>query len=243
MAFSPKGMACGTVLAFLALLVLLLTVHECRGFMEAWRRADCSAPLKQFGILCKMYAGEDKDRLYPPLSTKPGLLMLAPECIVPKYMDPGISLVCPTMQVEHKLYGYPAVVIDDQCFLYPGYVLTGEADVAAFCAAYKAHIAEGIPFDADLRVPVGQGNLGGEIIHRLREEIGLVFAAGLANPAAANSWQSTIPVLIERPENHRSEGGNVLFLDGHVEFMSYPGKWPMTEKTVKTLEELAAMGD
>jgi len=230
-------------LAILVLLASLLAVHECRGFMEAWRRADCSAPLKQFGILCKMYAGEDKDHLYPPLSSKPGLLMLAPESIVPKYMNPGISLACPTMQVEHKLHGYPEVVIDDQCFLYPGYVVTGEVDVAAFCAAYKEHIAKGISFDADLKVPAGQGNLGGETIHRLREGIDLMFAASLANPGAANFWQTHIPVLIERPENHGSEGGNVLFMDGQVWFMRYPGEWPMTEKTIKALEEIAAMGN
>jgi len=36
-------------------------------------------------------------------------------------------------------------------------------------------------------------------------------------------------------------GGNVLFMDGHVEFMRYPGKWPMTEETVEILESLDAL--
>jgi prepilin-type processing-associated H-X9-DG protein len=231
------------VLSALVVLVISATVvHECRGAMEASRRAECSTPLKQFGLVCKMYAGEDKDQLYPPLSSKPGLLMLAPESIVPKYMDPGFFLVCPTMQVEHKLRGYPQVVIDDQCFLYPGYVLTGEADVSGFCAVYKEHIAKGMPFDTDLQVPAGQGNGGGNIIHRLQEGAERFTMTGINGPGGSAYWQSMIPVLIERPENHMLVGGNVLFMDGHVEFIRYPGKWPMTEKTINALKELDAMG-
>jgi len=45
------------------------------------------------------------------------------------------------------------------------------------------------------------------------------------------------PVLIERPSLQR-EGSHVLFLDGRVEFIPYPGRWPMTEKFIKALESL-----
>ena len=53
--------------------------------------------------------------------------------------------------------------------------------------------------------------------------------------------QSEIPVLIERPWNHKPAGGNVLFMDGHVAFIRYPGAWPMTEATIGTLEALDQM--
>ena len=43
--------------------------------------------------------------------------------------------------------------------------------------------------------------------------------------------------MIERPGMHET-GASVLFLDGHVEFMRYPGKFPMTEKVIKALESL-----
>ena len=39
---------------------------------------------------------------------------------------------------------------------------------------------------------------------------------------------STIPVMIEIPNTHIPSGGNVLFLDGHVEFMKMGGEFPMT---------------
>jgi prepilin-type processing-associated H-X9-DG protein len=50
-----------------------------------------------------------------------------------------------------------------------------------------------------------------------------------------------IPVLIERVGNHKPKGGNVAYLDGHVEFIPYPGKWTMTETTVRILNELDSL--
>ena len=60
-----------------------------------------------------------------------------------------------------------------------------------------------------------------------------------ANALLYNAWPHTrpIPVIIERPGLQKG-GSNVLFLDGHVEFIAYPGKWPMTEKFIKALESL-----
>jgi prepilin-type processing-associated H-X9-DG protein len=237
------------LLFLLPILVVLgfsgLVAHECKGAMEAWRRADCSANPKQFGLVCKMFAMGNEKHLYPPLSSKPGKLMLEKESVFsvfPEYLTNPWIFACPSVPIDRKLREHPEALIDDQCFFYLGYVVTGEADVAGFCAAYKDHIAKGIAFDDDFKAPAGQGNLEGDIIYRLREGIDLVFAAGLGNPATASFWQSKIPVLIERPENHMFDGGNVLFLDGHVEFLRYPGTWPMTEKTINALKVLDAMG-
>jgi len=52
---------------------------------------------------------------------------------------------------------------------------------------------------------------------------------------------SNIPLIIELPDNHLPKGGNVLFLDGIVQFMSFPGEWPMTEVTISALRELIDM--
>jgi prepilin-type processing-associated H-X9-DG protein len=49
--------------------------------------------------------------------------------------------------------------------------------------------------------------------------------------------ESTIPVMIERPGLHQN-GANVLFYDGHVDFIQYPGPFPMTHKFINALEAL-----
>ena len=51
---------------------------------------------------------------------------------------------------------------------------------------------------------------------------------------------SKIPLLIERP-GHHDNGAHVLFMDGHVEFIDYPGKFPMTEEFISELEKISAM--
>ncbi|MCH7960477.1 MAG: hypothetical protein IID08_10105 [Candidatus Hydrogenedentes bacterium] len=48
---------------------------------------------------------------------------------------------------------------------------------------------------------------------------------------------SIVPLLIERPGLHK-DGAHVLYHDGHVEFIEYPGKFPMTEKFIRALESL-----
>ena len=49
--------------------------------------------------------------------------------------------------------------------------------------------------------------------------------------------------MIEWPDNHVGvRGGNVLYMDGHVEWIDYPGKFPMTEEAIAVLLELAGRG-
>lgn len=44
-------------------------------------------------------------------------------------------------------------------------------------------------------------------------------------------------VALERPSIH-GDGGHVMFVDGHIEFISYPGKFPMTKQFIEGLLEL-----
>ncbi|MCC6695630.1 MAG: hypothetical protein IT365_08365 [Candidatus Hydrogenedentes bacterium] len=59
----------------------------------------------------------------------------------------------------------------------------------------------------------------------------------ISNPASSVMIQSHSPILIERPELH-GDGGHVLFMDGHVEFVPFPGPFPMTGKFIDGLRSL-----
>jgi len=99
-------------------------------------------------------------------------------------------------------------------------------------------------YAASYGVPAGtvivQGNGGGTTIYRLREGIERFLISDINNPAATAAAQSEIPIMwdaIENPatqegddiEFHHIPGGmNVLYLDGHVEFVRYPGEFPAT---------------
>jgi prepilin-type N-terminal cleavage/methylation domain-containing protein/prepilin-type processing-associated H-X9-DG protein len=81
--------------------------------------------------------------------------------------------------------------------------------------------------DEDKTVPEGNGNSGGDTIYRIREGIERFLITDINNPAASSQAQSVIPVmwdmLATKAEyfNHVPGGANVLWMDGHVEFLRY----------------------
>ncbi len=71
------------------------------------------------------------------------------------------------------------------------------------------------------------------ITYRLAEGIERFTITDIDNPAATASAQSTIPVMWDEVKeyelaefNHIPGGGNVLWMDGHVEYVRYPSKFP-----------------
>jgi len=87
------------------------------------------------------------------------------------------------------------------------------------------------------------GNGGTNTIFRLREGIERFLITDINNPGAAGVSQSTLPVMWDTfgsnefddndqgglNFNHVPSGSNVLFMDGHVEFIRFPGKFPLVD--------------
>ncbi|MCX8066042.1 MAG: prepilin-type N-terminal cleavage/methylation domain-containing protein [Candidatus Hydrogenedentes bacterium] len=78
--------------------------------------------------------------------------------------------------------------------------------------------------------PVGNGS--SDTIYRLREGIERFLITDINNPSASAKAQSEMWVMIDKlalePSlfNHVPGGSNVLFLDGHVEFLKYQENGP-----------------
>ena len=76
------------------------------------------------------------------------------------------------------------------------------------------------------------------VLYRLREGIERFFITDINNPAASAESQTSISVMFDEIStilrtgasrcNHLPGGGNVLYMDGHVSFVKYPGEWPVT---------------
>ncbi|HRZ16262.1 MAG TPA: DUF1559 domain-containing protein, partial [Candidatus Hydrogenedentes bacterium] len=91
--------------------------------------------------------------------------------------------------------------------------------------------------DGDKKVPAfsGQsmGNGSGDTIYRLREGIERFLITDVNNPSASSRAQSDIWVMFDTISknvkyfNHVPGGSNVLYMDGHVEFIRYPGRVPV----------------
>ncbi len=93
----------------------------------------------------------------------------------------------------------------------------------------------------DIPVPGGLGTGGGTVIHRLREGIERFGVTDINNTAPAARAEAAIWVLADRvraPQKGSKSGANVLFLDGHVEFVPYEAKAPVTRGMADFLDAL-----
>jgi prepilin-type processing-associated H-X9-DG protein len=212
---------------------------------EAARQASCSNNLKQFGLVHKMFASDQRGGMFPELSSEPGRLMFTLEptdggaTVYPEYLSDLSMFVC---QSDLDASLIQEGVDAGDAYFYLGYVVTNDAEMATFAEAYSAIVAEGGSFLDDIPVDEGAGSFGSDQLFRLREGIERFSITDINNAGSAAMLQSEIPIMIERPDNHHPYGGNVLYMDGHVEYKQYPGEWPMTYESIDILEELDALG-
>jgi prepilin-type processing-associated H-X9-DG protein len=132
-----------------------------------------------------------------------------------------------------------------------GIALAGQATYAAWAASPGSEPADN---DVSLTIYGGMpyfglsdvsktGTNGSSTLYRLREGIERFFITDINNPAASAKAQSVIPVMMDVVAsgysdfdpaasggqvkfNHMPGGGNVLYMDGHVEFKKYIGPRP-----------------
>lgn len=213
----------------------------------------CENNLNGNGLVLEIFANESKGKIYPAIPPEPGKLSLLnasntyPTPLYPTYFHDLASLYCPLTQ-EWKNYHPiekepdPQRIFDSSSYYYLGYLITSDEDMETFAEVYKEQLATGVPsFTQDFKVPAGKGNRGTDTIYRLRQGIERFMVIDINNPSAGDKAQCLIPVMIEKLGHHVPNGGHVLYLDGHVTYLKYPGEWPMTEKTVGILKSLEAL--
>lgn len=183
---------------------------------------------------CNDYA-DKHDGQFPPLAPVPGMLFYdlsifqETECF-------NLDNLCPSDRqgedhaFRQAMYDHPR---NDWSYLYLGYVLQDEAQVSVFVTAYRRAVAHGRSLQEELDAARPDGTTTAQSLRRLQS---LTSLRAARDPLAARA--ASIPVVIEWPENHRARGGHVVFLDGHREFMAYPGTFPMTEAVISALRAL-----
>jgi hypothetical protein len=210
-------------------------------------RKTCQENLKEHGLVQWMWVNELKDRSFPALFPEPGRLCYAREYIE-EYLTDFSTMYCPedkeTVEALREVTDRD-ILLDDHSYFYLSHAVLNDREMAAFSDAYRKAVALGPKaLNEDFVVPAGSGNNGGDRLLRLRGNMGPLLA-GAGDPGTDKNGQqvlSRVPVLIERLGNHKKPGGHVQYLDRHVEFVPYPGPFPMTKETVALLESLDAMG-
>jgi len=141
----------------------------------------------------------------------------------------------------------------DRSYIYFGWAVPAKYDPMfdinvtpnALTAYMDAYLADSQYQDNDLKIDppfdIGDGTLV-STVYRLREGIERFFITDINNPAATTEAQSDIPVMwdvvmtIPQEFSHIPAGGNVLYMDGHVEFIKYPAEFPMSQNFAQMAE-------
>jgi len=141
---------------------------------------------------------------------------------------------------------YCPEAFDGYSYHYFGWALDSDDALTAwfggiFAESIKAGVTdvlgEGPPGsvrDSDLPVtPIGEYTLS--TVYRLRQGIERFFITDINNPAASAKAATDIMVMFDgfsakaQDFNHVPAGGNVLYMDGHVEFIKYPDNFPFSD--------------
>lgn len=85
-------------------------------------------------------------------------------------------------------------------------------------------------------------------LYRIREGVERFFITDINSPGSASTAQSTVPVMWDRIAsnvsrdgyNHIPGGMNVVYLDGHVEWLRFPGTHPATRVFAQFVTDLYA---
>ena len=151
-------------------------------------------------------------------------------------------------KIDYASYMYFGWAVLPQHYLVPGFDENSEDPAAVDLFGFGQEVmnvlgADGswdpADYDADATLP------NGDTLYRLREGIERFFITDINNPAAGSMAQSEVAVMYDQvgtdvaAYNHVPGGGNVLFMDGHVQFVRYPGEFPIC-RTWATFMDIAA---
>ena len=235
--------------------VLLLSAVWWAMRAEEFRHAT---DLKHLGIGLKMYAHDDSRDCFPPLSSEPGRLMFDTEALHPEYLNDPRMLLSHADPLRREIWDAevpPEFCFENSSYFYLGYEVWDDETVEALAEAYRTHVNQGLRFDSELPV-----DLPVERLVRLGNHRKWLTVAEGQKPKWEHLWRddSESPLLIERPHpypgpvglwlllpvplSRPTMGGMVLYQDGHTEFIPYPGKWPMTERSISALMSLEELG-
>ncbi len=197
-----------SAVVLLVVVIAVLALPALRKAAQSSARNVCVNNLKQMGLVLKMYANESPGEKYPPVSRVRNNWIVDVNSIYPRYLNDLSILMDPDSPFanENTFRSRSSGELEPDCvsgvfYNYTGYLLTGDAQAVALLLTYELmDTNEFRALDHNLNIPIWKKNFG--------------------NSGLAVMWDR-VP-LVDSELSHRTpKGGNVLIMDGHVEFVEY----------------------
>jgi len=187
----------------------------------------------------------------PRMNQREMILFFDGASVYPEYLSDVKVLICPSdsqSDIAKRFHRNEDMNLDicpcllrDESYEYLGWAIRDEnqltlngrvTDYVTVMAQFLTMYLNEPQHDQDFQWLAAQG---GPTLYRLREGIERFFITDINNPAGSALAQSELAVMWDDVSsdvgnyNHLPAGSNVLFMDGHVEFLKYPSKWPLSQ--------------
>ncbi len=191
---------------------------------------------------------------------KPWMFLPNEYAVYPEYLTDPAVLVCPSSPQAGNILEesgawtngtgrFDPDRLTDACYTYIGFLTLATHDIHGVAMnLLMSNAMSGGPINADFNL--GTENLDVDVapgtpdappngVYRLRDGIERFLISDINNPASSVTATTEIPVMWDLVSsknianfNHVPGGGNVLYFDGHVEFLRFPNRFPMDEDIV-----------
>jgi prepilin-type N-terminal cleavage/methylation domain-containing protein/prepilin-type processing-associated H-X9-DG protein len=189
---------------------------------------------------------------------KPWMYLPRETAIYPEYVTDPALFICPSSTDSATLLEPKGKWVDaagsfdpgrftDECYIYLSFMAKETADIHGIAmtllmpdVASGTLISENFgagTIDLDRDIPHGAPHAPAGL-RRLREGVERSAISDINNPAASAKAQSTVVLMWDQVSagtvanfNHVPGGANLLYMDGHVSFVKYPGSFPVDTDT------------
>jgi prepilin-type processing-associated H-X9-DG protein len=155
--------------------------------------------------------------LYPRFIKDPALL------VRPSLNDPSLlSAMQAALNASPPDYA-KAHELMARSYVYTGYVLLDASALSTFKSAVESTNKPDLESDIDT---------ADRMLRRLKRDVEFFFVENRSDPRAAANTRATIPIMFETVEStvfgRDPDGANVLYLDGHVDYVRFGSQFPVT---------------